>query len=66
MAEKRQVIRVISSPMNSKRWLVELSCFHQVWVTRTRRPTMKTFRCPKCAAPKSGTSVPTEGEGTDG
>ena len=44
------VIRVTQSPMNAKRWCLELSCGHELWVTSGARPTGKTKRCPTCIA----------------
>lgn len=43
------VLRADRSPMNEKRWLVELSCGHEVWVTQATSPKAgKPLRCPKC------------------
>ncbi len=45
MGERRQVVRIDQSPMNAKRWCLELDCGHEVWITSTRRPTNKKFLC---------------------
>ena len=45
---KADVVRVDPSPMNRKRWCLQLSCGHEVWVTRVKRPTAKTANCPEC------------------
>jgi hypothetical protein len=49
LVSKREVVRVTQSPMNKKRWCLEMSCGHEVWVTRTRKPTIKTLVCNDCA-----------------
>ena len=43
---KREVSRVDRSPMNPKRWCVELSCGHELWVTG--KPRKKVFPCEQC------------------
>jgi hypothetical protein len=40
-----RVIRISQSPMNPLRWLIELGCGHDVWITATKRPTRKTMKC---------------------
>ena len=47
---KRKVIRVDQSPMNPMRWLLTLSCGHDVWCTAFEKPTAKLLKCSKCAA----------------
>jgi len=44
----RDVVKITQSPMNALRWVLDLSCHHEAWVTRTRRPTMKTYQCDEC------------------
>ncbi len=47
--EKRSaVLRVDQSPMNPRRWCLELSCGHEEWVTATKRPTKRYVKCGKC------------------
>ncbi len=36
------------SPLNEKQWNVELVCGHELWVTRSKRPTAKKFDCYRC------------------
>lgn len=43
----RRVVRVTRSPMNAKRWCLELDCGHEVWVSASRKPTAKTAPCDK-------------------
>lgn len=43
------VLRVDRSPMNPKRWVLTLSCNHEVWVTAARKPQQKTSPCATCA-----------------
>jgi hypothetical protein len=45
----RQVVRVNQSPMNPLRWCIELSCRHEVWVTRKSKPKVKVMSCAECA-----------------
>jgi hypothetical protein len=47
-AFERKVERVDQSPMNAQRWVLELSCGHEEWVTSKRRPTSKTVNCSRC------------------
>lgn len=42
------VVRVDPSPMNSMRWLLSLSCGHEVWITAKSRPKRKTVKCETC------------------
>lgn len=49
MAEKQRVVRTDQSPLNPKRWCLTLVCGHEVWVTRTRRPSPQFFMCHDCA-----------------
>lgn len=51
MSKKRPhqfVQRVTQSPVNPTRWVLDLLCGHEVWVTSKSRPTRETVRCPKC------------------
>lgn len=51
MAEQRitrAVVRVTQSPMNSKRWCLELDCGHDVWVTASRKPKTCREPCVSC------------------
>lgn len=41
-----KIERVDRSPMNPKRWCLELACGHEIWVTAARRPTHQTMECP--------------------
>lgn len=45
---KRAVVRVSPSPMNAKRWCMDLECGHEVWVTG-RKPKRAMENCTKCA-----------------
>ena len=47
---KSRVESVKQSPLNERRWCLQLDCGHDTWVTAKRRPTAKTARCPKCDA----------------
>ena len=64
MAEKQRVVRTDQAPLNPKRWCLTLSCGHEVWITRARRPSRKFFLCRDCADILI-TFTGTEGE-TDG
>jgi len=44
----RKVWRATQSPMNAKRWALDLECGHEVWVTANRRPTRQKIRCDRC------------------
>lgn len=35
---KVRIVQATQSPLNAKRWLVELACGHECWVTRVRKP----------------------------
>ena len=57
MSTKRYVKRVRQSPLNPMRWVLDLDCGHEVWVTAKSCPTRATAACPKCnelAAPSEG------------
>ena len=43
-----EVLRATQSPMNAQRWVLDLSCGHEVWITARSRPKRKTIRCEKC------------------
>jgi hypothetical protein len=45
---RRDVVRVTQSPMNPKRWALDLSCGHEVWVTARTKPSRKTELCGRC------------------
>jgi hypothetical protein len=47
---KVKVARVDQSPVNEKRWCLELACGHEAWVTSARRPTTKVYDCGFCSA----------------
>lgn len=34
--------------MNATRWVADLACGHETWVTRKSRPTANRLSCPKC------------------
>jgi hypothetical protein len=40
-----EVKRVDQSPVNPRRWCLELSCGHEVWITASRRPIRTTHPC---------------------
>jgi hypothetical protein len=42
------VVRIDRSPMNACRWLVGLSCGHEIWIGAKRKPTRKTYKCVTC------------------
>lgn len=46
---KRTITRKDRSPMNKKRWCLELECGHEVWVTG--KPRGKQAECEECSAP---------------
>ena len=46
--KKYKVLRTDQSPMNPKRWCLELACGHEIWMTATKRPARKTAFCPIC------------------
>jgi hypothetical protein len=43
-----RVLRVTQSPMNAERWVLDLECGHEEWVTSKRRPVRRTHLCTKC------------------
>jgi hypothetical protein len=49
---KVKVKRVTQSPMNDKRWCLELACGHELWVGAARRVTTKEVDCGLCEAPR--------------
>jgi hypothetical protein len=44
------VVRIDRSPMNKRRWCLELECGHEEWITSSRRPTREFTICCKCRA----------------
>ncbi len=46
---KKRVLRVTQSPMNKRRWILDLECGHELWVTSLRRPKAQTAKCERCA-----------------
>lgn len=46
---KQVIVSATRSPMNAKRWLLELGCGHPQWVTAARKPTARATRCIRCA-----------------
>jgi len=46
--EVRKVVKVTRSPMNPKRWSLDLECGHELWLTSDRKPSRKSALCPKC------------------
>lgn len=48
MTPMRAVVRITQSPLNAKRWSLDLNCGHEVWVTARRRPTRKFAPCESC------------------
>ena len=61
---KVAVKSVTQSPMNAKKWLLELVCGHDVWVTAQRKPTAKTYPCSICVA-NTTTAVATSNDQVD-
>jgi len=49
MTKSVEVKRVDQSPLNPRRWCVELACGHEVWVTSSKKPKAKTMICPECS-----------------
>jgi len=47
-APLRKVLRVTRSPLNPKRWVLDLECGHELWVTRIRRPCATRVHCEEC------------------
>lgn len=46
------VVRVTPSPLSSLKWILDLSCGHDVWVTSKSKPTRKLWLCEKCERTK--------------
>lgn len=47
---KRVIQKLTQSPLNRLRWLLLLSCGHEVWVTRKTRPHLgRQADCEICA-----------------
>src|SRR5882672_1893650 len=46
----RTVLKITQSPLNPRRWSLDLNCGHDIWVTARRKPTRQFAPCPKCAA----------------
>jgi len=47
----RPIVRVDCSPMNAKRWAIELGCGHEIWVSADRKPKIATVVvCSNCAS----------------
>lgn len=44
----KRVVRITQSPMNALRWVLDLECGHETWITAKRRPTRKTAQCSPC------------------
>ena len=44
----KKVLKVTQSPMNPKRWCLDLECGHEQWVTSNKKPTRKTISCDRC------------------
>lgn len=61
---KRDVLRATQSPMNAKRWCLDLSCGHEAWVTSNRRPTRQVVECAACPADDAETKMKEEGDTT--
>lgn len=48
---KSPITHVARSPVNPQRWLLELACGHQRWITQRRRPSLRrALLCPICEA----------------
>lgn len=45
---KRVVIRADRSPLNRQRWLLQLECGHEEWITSKSRPQRQTMTCQTC------------------
>lgn len=45
---KSRVMKVTQSPMNAQRWVLDLDCNHEEWVTSKKRPVRKYQNCSKC------------------
>lgn len=49
----KDVLRVANSntlsALSKQRWIITLSCGHQIWIVRRKRPMAKKLACPeKC------------------
>ena len=47
-SKKRKVVSITQSPMNNKRWCLELECGHDVWITSKSHPKRNTEKCTTC------------------
>jgi len=54
----RVVVRVTKSPLNARRWSLDLICGHEVWVTSRVRPRRQFAPCPACAELQAGPQSP--------
>ncbi len=43
-----EVVGVTQSPMNAARWVLDLACRHELWVTARSKPRAKKARCTNC------------------
>lgn len=50
----RVVVRVTRSPLNGRRWALDLGCGHEVWVTSRGKPARKFAPCVACAGLQAG------------
>lgn len=41
-----KVVDARQSPMNERRWCLELECGHDLWVTAEKKPERKNATCP--------------------
>ena len=55
---KQPVLRVDRSPLNERRWCLELKCGHEVWITSKREPQRKIIKCSACEIRKRLGSAP--------
>lgn len=51
---KRPIVRVTPSPMNKRRWCLELDCGHEVWATANRKPRAAAAECSRCTNTATG------------
>ena len=42
-----QVVGSTQSPLNPRKWIVDLSCGHAVWITSARKPR-RNVQCVEC------------------
>jgi hypothetical protein len=42
-----RIVKATQSPMNARRWLVELECGHETWITSHVRPR-RQVSCDEC------------------